>query len=60
MTWEDRQREHALKGALEAVLLLATERVVDMRKGCAARKHALESMRVVNEWIAARRWPYDE
>ena len=58
MTWEDRQREHLLKASLEAVLLLTAERVVDMREGCKAKRYALESMRVVNEWIAARRWPY--
>ena len=60
MTWEDRQRECDLREALEVLLLLAAERVAGMREGCGACHHALESMRVVNEWIAARRWPYDE
>ena len=58
--WASRRQEHELRLALDAVLLLAAERVADMRDTCKAKAHAIGSMRVVNEWVAARSWPYDE
>jgi len=60
VTWLERQREHALKCALEEVLLLTAERVASMRDGCTARKSAIGAMNTVNAWMAARAWPYDE